>query len=101
VHQNRLLQMAREGARYSNQHLARFQPLKRHATIMAFLMHTYAFLIDHMLIRFRFILEMEQLPLPMVRIFGLSIKLDRLHKSIHIMVRIPKNKVLFSSIGSI
>ncbi|WP_420820972.1 Tn3 family transposase [Shimazuella alba] len=47
VHQNRLLQMAREGARYSNQHLARFQPLKRHATIMAFLMHTYAFLIDH------------------------------------------------------
>jgi TnpA family transposase len=47
VHQNRLLQMAREGARYSNQHLARFQPLRRRATIMAFLMHTYAFLIDH------------------------------------------------------
>jgi hypothetical protein len=47
VHQNRLLQIAREGARYSNHHLARFQPLKRHATIMAFLMHTYAFLIDH------------------------------------------------------
>lgn len=43
VHQNRLLQMAREGARYTNQHL----PLKRHAAIMAFLMHTYAFLIDH------------------------------------------------------
>jgi hypothetical protein len=39
--------MAREGARYSNQHLSRFQPLKRHATIMAFLIHTYAFLIDH------------------------------------------------------
>lgn len=46
VHQNRLLQMAREGSRYSNQHLARFKPLKRHATLMAFLIHIYAFLID-------------------------------------------------------
>jgi TnpA family transposase len=42
VHQNRLLQIAREGARYSNHHLARFQPLKRYATIMAFLMYTYS-----------------------------------------------------------
>lgn len=36
VHQNGLLQMAREGSRYS----------KRHATLMAFLIHIYAFLID-------------------------------------------------------
>ncbi|HEQ3529414.1 TPA: DUF4158 domain-containing protein, partial [Bacillus cereus] len=46
VHQNRLLQMAREGSRYSNQHLSRFHDLKRYATLMAFLIHIYAFLID-------------------------------------------------------
>ncbi|SEN30834.1 hypothetical protein SAMN05444955_108187 [Lihuaxuella thermophila] len=46
VHQNRLLQFAREGSRYSNQHLARFNDLKRHATLMAFLIHIYAFLTD-------------------------------------------------------
>lgn len=28
VHQNRLLQMAREGSRYSNQHLSKFHKLK-------------------------------------------------------------------------
>lgn len=43
VHQNRLLQMAREGSRYSNQHLSRFHERKRHATLMAFLIHIYAF----------------------------------------------------------
>ncbi len=46
VHQNRLLQLAREGSRYSNQHLARFNDLKRYATLMAFLIHMYAFLTD-------------------------------------------------------
>lgn len=40
VHQNRLLQMAREGSRYSNQHLSRFHELKRHATLMAFLIES-------------------------------------------------------------
>lgn len=46
VHQNRLLQMACEGSRYSNQHLSRFHELKRHAILMAFLIHIYAFLTD-------------------------------------------------------
>lgn len=46
IHQNRLLQMAREGSRYSAQHLSRFHTLKRHATLMAFLIHIYAFLTD-------------------------------------------------------
>ncbi|EOQ01285.1 DUF4158 domain-containing protein, partial [Bacillus cereus] len=46
IHQNRLLQMAREGSRYSTQHLSRFHTLKRHATLMAFLIHIYAFLTD-------------------------------------------------------
>lgn len=46
VHQNRLLQMAREGSRYSNQHLSRFHECKRYATLMAFLIHIYAFLTD-------------------------------------------------------
>ncbi|HDR7612929.1 TPA: Tn3 family transposase [Bacillus mycoides] len=46
VHQNRLLQMAREGSRYSNQHLSRFHERKRHTTLMAFLIHIYAFLTD-------------------------------------------------------
>jgi hypothetical protein len=44
IHQNRLLQMAREGLRYSTQHLSGFHILKRHATLMAFLIHIYAFL---------------------------------------------------------
>ncbi len=38
--------MAREGSRYSNQHLSRFHEPKRHATLMAFLIHIYAFLTD-------------------------------------------------------
>lgn len=46
IHQNRLLQLAREGSRYSTQHLSRFHSLKRYATLMAFLIHIYAFLID-------------------------------------------------------
>lgn len=46
VHQNRLLQMAREGSRYSNQHLSRFHECRRYATLMAFLIHIYAFLTD-------------------------------------------------------
>ncbi|AAM26099.1 MULTISPECIES: Tn3 family transposase [Bacillus] len=46
IHQNRLIQMAREGSRYSIQHLSRFNERKRYATIMAFLIHIYAFLTD-------------------------------------------------------
>ncbi|PGT99578.1 Tn3 family transposase [Bacillus cereus] len=46
IHQNRLIQMAREGSRYSIQHLSRFHESKRYATIIAFLIHIYAFLID-------------------------------------------------------
>lgn len=47
VHQNRLTQLAREGSRYSAQHLARFNDRRRYATLMAFLHHTYAALTDH------------------------------------------------------
>uniref|UniRef100_UPI00402A7CE3 Tn3 family transposase n=1 Tax=Bacillus sp. DX2.2 TaxID=3073452 RepID=UPI00402A7CE3 len=46
IHQSRLIQMAREGSRYSIQHLSRFHESKRYATIIAFLIHIYAFLID-------------------------------------------------------
>lgn len=46
VHQNRLIQLAREGSRYSAQHLARFNERRRYATLMAFLHHTYASLTD-------------------------------------------------------
>jgi TnpA family transposase len=37
VHQNRLLQLAREGAKTKPQHLARFDPERRYATLVAFL----------------------------------------------------------------
>ncbi|HYZ85436.1 MAG TPA: DUF4158 domain-containing protein [Bryobacteraceae bacterium] len=40
VHQSRLQQLAREGARYSLQHLGRFREEKRHALLVAFLTRT-------------------------------------------------------------
>jgi TnpA family transposase len=40
VHQGRLQQLAREGARYSIQHLNRFRDEKRHALLVAFLIRT-------------------------------------------------------------
>ena len=40
VHQSRLQQLAREGARYSLQHLNRFREEKRHALLVAFLTRT-------------------------------------------------------------
>jgi len=40
VHQSRLQQLAREGARYSIQHLNRFREEKRHALLVAFLIRT-------------------------------------------------------------
>lgn len=46
IHQNRLAQLAREGTRYSVQHLARFNERRRYATLMAFLYHTYSSLTD-------------------------------------------------------
>ncbi len=49
VHQNRLLQLAREGGRYSPQFFQRFDPLRRHATLVAFLLETAATLTDQIL----------------------------------------------------
>ncbi|MDP9317432.1 MAG: Tn3 family transposase [Chloroflexota bacterium] len=49
VHQNRLLQLAREGGRYSPQFLQRFDPLRRYATLVAFLIETAATLTDQIL----------------------------------------------------
>ncbi len=49
VHQNRLLQLAREGAKMKPQHLARFDPQRRYATLVAFLMETSQSLTDEVL----------------------------------------------------
>jgi TnpA family transposase len=49
VHQNRLLQLAREGGRYSPAFLARFEPTRRYATLVAFLIETAATLTDQIL----------------------------------------------------
>jgi len=49
VHQNRLLQLAREGGRYSPAFLARFEPTRRHATLVAFLIETAATLTDQII----------------------------------------------------
>ncbi len=49
VHQNRLLQLAREGGRYSPTFLARFEPTRRYATLVAFLIETAATLTDQIL----------------------------------------------------
>lgn len=40
IHQSRLQQLAREGARYSLQHLNRFREEKRQALLVAFLIRT-------------------------------------------------------------
>ncbi len=49
VHQNRLLRLAREGGRYSPAFLARFEPTRRYATLVAFLIETAATLTDQIL----------------------------------------------------
>lgn len=46
IPQNRLLQLAREGARFTVQHLSRFHRQRRHATFVALLLETHATLID-------------------------------------------------------
>jgi TnpA family transposase len=49
VHQNRLLGLAREGARYSPYFLQRFAPERRYATLVAFLLEASASLTDQAL----------------------------------------------------
>lgn len=49
VHQNRLLRLAREGARYSPYLLQRFPPERRYATLVAFLLEAGATLTDQAL----------------------------------------------------
>ena len=49
VHQNRLLRLAREGARYSPYFLQRFPPERRYATLVAFLLEAGAGLTDQAL----------------------------------------------------
>ena len=49
VHQNRLLRLAREGARYTPYVLQRFAPARRYATLVAFLLETGATLTDQAL----------------------------------------------------
>jgi TnpA family transposase len=49
VHQNRLLQLAREGARYTPQFLQRFAPARRYATLVATLLDASAALTDQAL----------------------------------------------------
>lgn len=46
IHQNRLIQLGREGARYTPQHLERFDDEKRHATLVAFLLEASEDLVD-------------------------------------------------------
>lgn len=46
IPQNRLLQLAREGARFTVQHLSRFHRQRRHATFVALLLEAHATLID-------------------------------------------------------
>lgn len=49
VHQNRLLRLAREGARHSPYFLQRFPPERRYATLVAFLLEAGASLTDQAL----------------------------------------------------
>ncbi len=49
VHQNRLLQLAREGTKMKPQHLARSDPQRRYATLVAFLTETSQTLTDETL----------------------------------------------------
>ena len=49
VHQNRLLKMAREGAQMSAQDLARFEPDRRYATLVAIVLEARATLIDEII----------------------------------------------------
>lgn len=46
VHQNRLLQLGREGAKYTPQHLERFDEQKRYATLVAFMLEASEDLVD-------------------------------------------------------
>lgn len=46
VHHNRLTRLAREGAKTTPQHLRRFDPLRRHATLVAYLLERSAELSD-------------------------------------------------------
>jgi hypothetical protein len=46
VHQNRLMLLAREGAKITPQHLRRFDPLRRRATLVAYLIERAAGLSD-------------------------------------------------------
>ncbi|MDQ5853037.1 MAG: Tn3 family transposase [Chloroflexota bacterium] len=49
IHQNQLLKLAREGTRYTPQFLQRFEPTRRYATLVAFLVEAAASLTDHIL----------------------------------------------------
>ncbi|HEX6290940.1 MAG TPA: Tn3 family transposase [Herpetosiphonaceae bacterium] len=49
LHQNQVLKLAREGTRYTPQFLQRFEPTRRYATLVAFLIETAASLTDHIL----------------------------------------------------
>lgn len=50
IHQNRVLQLAREGMRTTPQHLQRFDALRRYAILVAFLLDTAANLTDAALV---------------------------------------------------
>ena len=49
IHQNRLLQLAREGAATTSQHLARFDDPRRHGTLVAVLLEASSTLTDEIL----------------------------------------------------
>jgi len=49
IHQNRLLQLAREGGQTTSQHFRRFDPLRRHATLVAVLLESTATITDEIL----------------------------------------------------
>ena len=49
IHQNRLLQLAREGAATTSQHLARFDNPRRHGTLVAVLLEASSTLTDEIL----------------------------------------------------
>ncbi|CZF80988.1 Tn3 family transposase [Grimontia marina] len=49
VHQSRLKKMAREGGQMTPQHLRDFEPLRRHATLVAVVLDTRATLIDELI----------------------------------------------------
>jgi TnpA family transposase len=49
IHQNRLLQLAREGATTTAQHIARFDDPRRHGTLVAVLLEASSTLIDEIL----------------------------------------------------